>query len=115
MYVSDIEMLVSAFTKPLCSYVYSKKLLLDNMLYPLQLLLLFQRRFLLSLVDIADTNVFAVAQLFCSESLGFRIYIDYSVNFHQINRALDKLEDDATWRKLVGKSKANINWDYAIC
>ncbi|KAJ1905531.1 hypothetical protein LPJ81_001874 [Coemansia sp. IMI 209127] len=109
-YVSDIEALVSAFTMPLCDYAYSKKLLLDNMLHPLQLLLLFQRRFLLSLVDIADTNVFAVAQLFCSESPGFRIYIEYSVNFHQINSVLDKLEDDATWRKLVGKSKEQVNY-----
>ncbi|KAJ1772878.1 hypothetical protein LPJ74_001016 [Coemansia sp. RSA 1843] len=108
-FVSDIEALVSVFAAPLCDYARSKQVLLDDMLHPLQMLLIFQRRFLQLLADIADTNVFAIAQLFASEISGFRIYVGYSIAFHRINKMLGKFEADSAWQKLVARAQAQVS------
>ncbi|KAJ1994582.1 hypothetical protein GGI25_003070 [Coemansia spiralis] len=105
-YVIDLDILASAFSMPLCNYARSKEMALDEMLNPLQKLILFQRQFLQHLHKAAAAaNVFAVARLFASEASGFKIYMEYCSTYHQITNALDHFEFDPVWQKLLNNNQ----------
>ncbi|KAJ1736509.1 hypothetical protein LPJ72_001350, partial [Coemansia sp. Benny D160-2] len=115
-FVSDIEFLFSLFTASLCEYAHSKEIFVNDMLQSLCMLVLFQRRFLHSLTNVAETNIFAIAQLFSLETAGFRLYINYSTAYHRISKELDKLDkEDAAWRKLVTSAQAQNRQSSHCC